>query len=562
MKNIIKTNLILILLLFVGVSCDINPEYYSEVAPDTFYNSKEAVLQRFARPFTHARWTFAQDNNPFTVQELTADAFCSPIRGSQNADKSSDLYRVHYHDFPVHFGTSYQVYISRMSGVARCWATIDDLTYVDLDKFGILKEQWNNWKAQLTSLAALFYLDAFDMFGGLPLYSESATEEKPRSSEKETFHFIENLFLESLNNLDINSKNGYISQAVAVMGLIRLYFNAEVYIGEEMYSKAAHYCQELLDGKYGTYTLEQDWTQIFGFNNHLSTEVIWSIPSERAQLETDAYNIWKLQMPVNMNQYFGGIVNSSGVNKICLTPSLDGNGNPYTFKLGRPFAKFEDTDIRKKKYRYLGNGKYEGMFIFGTLTNPLNPSWAVTGTQECKGTVLELVDQVARLSEGKTVSDMNSGEENSGIRLVKYSPRPDVNAVNLLFNSDIPLMRLAEVYYTLAECKLRAGDKDEAATLINTVRRRYFVDGDDPNPVSSLNLDKWRMLDEWLIEFLGEGRRRTDLIRWNEFIEGEWWDKKPDGSKNQYKKLLPISDHILDASDVIEQNPGYNTATF
>ena len=35
--------------------CDIEPEYYSQVAPDTYYDSKEAVLQRFARPFTHAR---------------------------------------------------------------------------------------------------------------------------------------------------------------------------------------------------------------------------------------------------------------------------------------------------------------------------------------------------------------------------------------------------------------------------------------------------------------------------------------------------------------------------
>ena len=69
---------------------------------------------------------------------------------------------------------------------------------------------------------------------------------------------------------------------------------------------------------------------------------------------------------------------------------------------------------------------------------------------------------------------------------------------------------------------------------------------------------KWRMLDEWLIEFLGECRRRTDLIRWNEFIEGEWWDHTPDGSINKHKKLFPIADYILDASDIIDQNPGYD----
>ena len=105
---------------------------------------------------------------------------------------------------------------------------------------------------------------------------------------------------------------------------------------------------------------------------------------------------------------------------------------------------------------------------------------------------------------------------------------------------------------------MRAGDTESAATLINKVRSRYFTDGNDPNPVTAANLDKWRMLDEWLIEFLGECRRRTDLIRWNEFIEGEWWDHTPDGSINKHKKLFPIADYILDASDVIDQNPGYD----
>ena len=563
MKNNLNKLLIITLLLFVYTGCDIEPEYYSQVAPDTYYDSKEAVLQRFARPFTHARWTFAQDFNPFTLQELTTDAFCSPVRGSQNADKSREDYKMHYHDFPVHFGASYQVYISRMSGVARCWAAIDDLSEVDLSSFGISDETWNNWVAQITAMAALYYLEAFDCFGGLPLYAESAEFEKPRSSAKETFYFIEGLFKKALPDLEAKpvlggQESGYIKQAAAALGLARLYFNANVYIGEDMYKEAEMICQDIIDCKYGQYDLEEDWTKIFGFENQNSKEIIWSIPSERAQLETDAYYLWSRQMPANMNNYFGGIVSSSGENGICLTPSKDAKGNPYTYKLGSPFSKFEDTDVRKKQYRYLGKGKYEGMFVYGKLENPDNPAWKVVGTQEYHGQTLELVDCVARLSEGGTKSDMNSGEENSGVRMIKFSPRPSANESSILFNPDIPLMRLTEAYYILAECKMREGQTGEAAKLINRVRSRYFADGKDPNPVTAANLDKWRMLDEWLIEFLGECRRRTDLIRWNEFIEGEWWDHTPDGSINKHKKLFPIADYILDASDIIDQNPGYD----
>ena len=550
-----------VLLLFAVVSCDIEPVYYKQVTPDTYYDTKDAVWQRFYRPFTHARWTFAQDGSPFTLQELGTDAFCSPVRGSQNS-AGRETYKMHYHDFPINFGASYQVYVSRLSGVARCWATLDDLSYVDLDKFDFPEGTWENWKAQLSAMAGLYYLEAFDCFGGMPIYFEPAEVEKPRSSDKDTFNAIEKLLLESIPNLEKKQslggeERGDIRQAAAALGLARLYFNAQTYIGEEMYDKAAKICQDLIDGKYGTYDLDDDWTDTFGFKNNYSKEIIWSIPSERAQLETDAYYLWQRNMPANISQYFGGIVSSGGSNEYCLTPSLDGTGKEYSFKLGKPFSKFEDTDVRKKCYRYLGNGKYEGMFFFGDLVNPDNSAWKVVGTQEYKGQTLKLVDQVARLSEGKTVSNMDSGEENSGVRLAKFSPRPNAQDSGLLFNPDIPLMRLTEAYYILAECKLRDNTKAEAAALINEVRERYFT-GTDPNPVTETNLDKWRMLDEWLIEFLGECRRRTDLLRWNEYVEGEWWDHQPDGGLNSHKKRFPISTHILDASDIIDQNPGYS----
>lgn len=560
MKNIVRKMFDAGLLLIAVSACNVEPIFHSEVSPDTFFDSKEAVLQRFYRPFTHARWTFAQDVNTFYAQELTADAFCSPVRGGQNAERGED-YKFHYHEFPVACSMTHQCYISRMAGVARCWATISDLEEVDLGRFGFTDQDWENWKAQLKTMAGLYYLQALDMFGGLPLYSEPATEENPRSSASDTFWFIEKLFSDSLPYLEKKSvlggqEQGDIRQAMAAVGLMRLYFNAEAYIGIPMYDKSAKIAQDILDGVYGTYDLDEDWTTTFGFENNKSKEIIWSIPSERAQLETDAYYLFARQMPHRMNKYFGGITQSSGENALCLTPSLDGAGVPYSTKLGRPFAKFHNADLRKKPYNYLGDGKYEGMFVYGKLENPGNPSWNVIGSYEYSGQVLNLVDCIARKSEGKTDSSMETGEENSGVRMVKFSPRPNVQDMSLLFNPDIPLARLSEVYYTLAECKFREGNSSEAARLINHVRARYFENRQDPDPCPS-NMDKWRLLDEWLIEFLGESRRRTDLIRWNLYIEGEWWDHKADGEAMAYKKLFPFSSLDIDASSNLEQNDGY-----
>ncbi|MCI5720005.1 MAG: RagB/SusD family nutrient uptake outer membrane protein [Bacteroidales bacterium] len=560
MKNIFRIMFEAGSVLLAITACNVEPEFHSEVSPDTFFDSKEAVLQRFYRPFTHARWTFAQDASYFYAQELSADAFCNPVRGGQNAARDED-YKIHYHEYPVSFGMSHQCYISRMSGVARCWATLNDLSEVKLSQFGFTEEDWKNWKAQINTMAGLYYLQGLDLYGGLPLYSEPAIVEKPRSSASDTFYFIEKLFLDSMPYLEKKTElggeeRGDIRQGMAAIGLMRLYLNAEAYIGVPMYDKAAKVAQDILDGAYGTYALDEDWTVTFGFENDRSKEIIWSIPSERAQLETDAYYLYGRNMPHRMSYYFGGLTASAGENIMCLTPSLDGFGVPYTTKLGRPFAKFNDADLRKKPYNYLGNGKYEGMFVYGELVNPSHPEWKVTGKFEYSGQVLNLVDCIARKSEGGTESSMETGEENSGVRLVKFSPRPNINDVGMLFDPDIPLARLSEAYYTLAECKLREGNASEAADLINHVRKRYFEGGNDPDPCPS-NMDKWRMLDEWMIEFLGECRRRTDLIRWGQFTEGEWWDHKPDGADKAYLARFPFSSEDIDASENLEQNEGY-----
>ncbi|TDS06794.1 RagB/SusD family nutrient uptake outer membrane protein [Sphingobacterium paludis] len=81
---------------------------------------------------------------------------------------------------------------------------------------------------------------------------------------------------------------------------------------------------------------------------------------------------------------------------------------------------------------------------------------------------------------------------------------------------------MTEVYYMLAECKWGSGDIAGAAELINIVRKRNFTAGVDPDPVTIADLDKYRFLDDWSIEFLGEGRRRTYLIRWDAFATEAW----------------------------------------
>ena len=95
---------------------------------------------------------------------------------------------------------------------------------------------------------------------------------------------------------------------------------------------------------------------------------------------------------------------------------------------------------------------------------------------------------------------MSEREENTGVRLVKV-PIPNLANNTLRWGADMPIIRLAEVYYMLAECDFRLGNKEKAVELFNTVRKRNFANAADPNPVTSANMDKYRILDEWSIEF-------------------------------------------------------------
>ena len=188
------------------------------------------------------------------------------------------------------------------------------------------------------------------------------------------------------------------------------------------------------------------------------------------------------------------------------------------------------------------------MFCVGDQTNP-QTGQHVVGVTDKSGQPLTFHDYI---NVKGTHSDMLAGSEDSGIRLVK-APIPNQTDINLLWNPDCPVIRLTEIYYILAECYWRTGKKAEAAQLINTVRKRNFNHNIDPNPVPD-DFDIYRLADEWMIEFLGEGRRRTDLIRLGLWSTEDWWaHTASDATKN----LFPLPAEAFVANKKLKQNPGY-----
>ena len=542
-------------------SCDLDEKFYSEVTPDTFFTSPESTYAVLCRPFTHWKWYIGADR--WYLQELTTDEMVCPKRGSDWYN-SGEYYRLHYHTWSPDDRFVVNTYDGTTGGISRALEAKSDLQGVDYNAIGLNDAVKADHINQLNAITAYFYMRGLDYFGGMPIYYSVDDDLCARSTARETYAHIETLLKDAIPALSKKttlgaSEDGYIKQAAAAALLAQLYFNAVAYIGEEHFDECAEICRDIIGGVYGTYELDKTWYGPHCFDNNTSPEVIWTVPSENSKVEWNWY--FKYFYHYSSYEYFG--IETAGYNGFMLTPSLDPQGRYYTqWKLGNPYQKFNDKDLRKKPYRYLGSRKYEGMFLVGDQTNPNNPSQQCLGQKEYSGKVINLVDQVARFSEVGTkynsvaelTSTMADGEENSGVRLVK-APQPNLDDKLLRWNPDCPVIRLSEISYMLAECELRAGDKKTAAGLINQVRGRNFEGGADPNPVTADNLDEYRMLDEWMIEFLGEGRRRTDLIRWDKFVTESWWDHTPLNDKN--KNLFPIPNSAISANNLIEQNPGY-----
>ena len=91
-------------------------------------------------------------------------------------------------------------------GVALAWDALEDLENVDFDALGFEEGTRESMLNQQRTLAASFYLDGLDFFGGVPLYTTTQSEVKGRSTDVETFNFIDSLLKIAVPNLPIKEE--------------------------------------------------------------------------------------------------------------------------------------------------------------------------------------------------------------------------------------------------------------------------------------------------------------------------------------------------------------------
>lgn len=212
------------------------------------------------------------------------------------------------------------------------------------------------------------------------------------------------------------------------------------------------------------------------------------------------------------------------------------------------FDAYQENDLRKKEWFLFGP-----QYKYGT-------NIPVLGNEEWSGEPLVFVNSIRRESEGDLTSEgsMAEGEENSGARFNKYKSGR-LSDENYLENNYI-IYRLTEIYFNKAEALMRKNGgtaTGEAVDLINASRQRAFTPEEWPeNRYTTSTLTLKELLAERGREFIFEGKRRTDLIRFNAFTTEAWWDHQPSHDPN--RELYPIPHTQLAANPNLVQNPGYN----
>lgn len=562
--------------LMTASSCtDLSETLYDQVASNNYYNTKNDVIRAVLRPFEHGFWSI---QNRHVLNEESADQLITPTRGDW-WDDGGRWARLHRHKWLVTNGEAQSEFNGCYQGIGQANKVIEDLDKLSASKFGFSEDEFKNLKAQNHVLRAWFYIRLLDAFRNIYL-SQSFYDQSKNSKEqvppKEIFDFIEKDLKEALpelakkTSLGGNGKlEGQWTQAGAAALLVRLYMNAKVYIGEDHFADAEQYAQDIVDGKYGTYAVADRWDAAFDWDNENCDEVIFAFPSSGETHWHYKGDMYWWSVPSKANDWLHDTKSREGSHNIkySASPSYNPKGEKYNYELGMPIAQFKKypSDVRLKMYKNLGNGRREGMFIYGKIQYTDDNG----NTQYLKDHhdqyTLDLRDAVGKFggTDGskwldKAASRLEDGDDNSGWMFAKYPLYSD-NEEDQQFEADYCEVRLPEIIYSLAECKLRKGDTSGAAKLLNSVRKRNYPSSDWSTvlyaPEGAATLDMKEMLAEWGREFFAEGRRRIDLIRFGKFGNA-WWDK--DADADNHTEIFPFHTEILNTHTGMKQNPGYN----
>ena len=276
-----------------SVSCtNLDEEIFSEITTDNYYQNSGNIYSALVNNYVNAFNTGWSDAR-YLLQEVTADQLIIPTRGKHGYN-GGEYVRLHEHKWTVEENFVYNAWNSPFQGIAICNNTLSDFNKLDFSAYKLSEEVKREYIAELRAIRVWNYMFLLDFFRHVPIVTD-ITELKPQSTPSEVFSFMESELLAILPDLPKNRGVSRFDQASVASLLVRLYLNAEKWIGSPKYNECAAFAQDILDGKYGDYSLDPDYRGPFrsGINGYHSKENILEFAMKKNYFEASwLYNMW------------------------------------------------------------------------------------------------------------------------------------------------------------------------------------------------------------------------------------------------------------------------------
>ena len=574
--NAIKKFLVIAISGLAFTGCfDMTERPYTLLDASNYFTDENSIKQVIAHIYAQEQADLSEQY--WYAQELSADQITwrSWNGGSWGWD-SGDKFVLSTHTWNPSSNYVNQIWSKAWTAIGLCNNFITDLSNINASTLGISEAQKQAYIDEVRTFRVYCYYNVFEVFGSvIPLTTSTDTSVLPVSAmngmtfEEGNAKICDWMIEEldgALESLEINGSVNRCNQAMNRMLKMRILLNSEIFTGVARFDECKALAKDIIDGKYGNYAIAENYKDIYSANNNTDCkEIVFAFSSDVVYNKRSTNMRNGPFMSYVFTAYFNTKEEHAGWNCCCLTPSFDNSSNFYNQcvsfdangtasvvknmydkelakcfldgygdKLGAVMERFDPADIRLVTPYNDAAGNWGGHFMKGVMYSDFGNGELQMADADRDGQPLVYVDQVGNF-QGKgehplqVVENPRWGETNSGIRMAKY-PYYNIDAPYNFCDPDVVEFRLAEVYYTYAECLLREGNSAEAKNWVNEVRKRYFSAADwtvaqDRAPRGfDAAFDEDRMLSEWGLEFLDEGhRRRTDLRRFDKFTQGQWW---------------------------------------
>ncbi len=390
--------------------------------------------------------------------------------------------------------------------------------------------------AEARFIRAYNYASVLDIFGAGPFCTEVTDANAAYYDRKQLFNFVETELLAIEPTLADAGQNTYgrVDKVAAWQLLSRLYLNAEVYTGTAQNEKALEYAEKVINNGYYHLNLTGATNPTTG-EKYSAYQMLFLADNDTNGAQYESV------LPVIQD---GIKTKTDGGTQLLIQGAYD-NFNSM------------DRDVPSGTNTSWGKclqikGRLVDIFFNGSTAAPQTNSIA-TMTSAAND------DRALFYSQGYEKDLTVTDDQAYGFASVKFrNVRSDGNRASAedYVDTDLPLMRIAEAYLTYAEASVRLyGPNTNADGKINDLRSRANAE-----QKSGYTLDD--ICDEWAREFWFEGRRRSDLIRFNKYCDASYkWEfkggEKTGTAISSFRKIFAIPQTDLSNNPNLKQNPGY-----